>query len=66
MARPPFGGMQISFRGCHETMEDVFGLGNLTPSEMTALLWRFIKREQLVVDRERRSGLTGRVESEAP
>ena len=46
--RQPFGGMQISFQGRAETMEDVFGAKDLTPAEMTALLWRFIKREGLV------------------
>ena len=44
----PFGGMQISFKGRAETMEDVFGPQDLTPAEMTARLWRFIKREGLV------------------
>mgnify|MGYP001557963109 CR=1 FL=1 len=46
--RQPFGGMQISFKGRRETMEDVFGPRDLGPAEMTALLWRFIKRQGLV------------------
>ena len=45
--RQPFGGMQISFQGRTETMEDVFGPRDLSPAEMTALLWRFIKRQGL-------------------
>jgi len=48
MTRPLFGGMQISFDGRAETMEEVFGSGDLTPSEMTARLWEFIRRRGCV------------------
>ena len=51
--KQPFGGMQISFQGRAETMEDVFGGKDLTPAEMTARLWRFIKRQGLVQPKRR-------------
>ncbi len=42
-----FGGYTISFKGRDETLEKVFGSGNLTPSEMTKKLWSFIKSRKL-------------------
>lgn len=47
MAKKAFGGYSISFAGRHETLEEVFGKGNLAPSEMTKKLWAFIKSKKL-------------------
>ncbi|KKW37667.1 MAG: hypothetical protein UY87_C0087G0006 [Candidatus Peribacteria bacterium GW2011_GWC2_54_8] len=47
MARKPFGGYTISFKGVDDSLEDVFGGSGVTPSEMTKKLWAFIKRKGL-------------------
>ncbi len=47
MAKKPFGGYSISFKGRKETMEQVFGSGKLAPSEMTKKLWAFVKGKKL-------------------
>jgi len=45
--KKPFGGYSISFSGRTETLEQVFGGGNVTPSEMTKKIWKFIKAKKL-------------------
>jgi len=45
--RKPFGGYNISFVGCTETLEQVFGKKGVTPSEMTKLLWKYIKKHKI-------------------
>ena len=45
MAKKPFGGYTISFKGCTDSMESVFGSGNIAPSEMTKKLWAYVKRK---------------------
>lgn len=45
--KKPFGGYSISFAGRKETVEQVFGKGNLPPSQMTKKLWKFIKGKKL-------------------
>ena len=45
--RKPFGGYTISFKGCKDTVESVFGSGAITPSEMTKKLWVYVKRKKL-------------------
>jgi len=45
--KKPFGGYAISFAGREETMEDVFGKAKVTPSEMTKMIWKFIKAKRL-------------------
>jgi len=45
--KQPFGGYAISFSGRTETVEDVFGKGNITPSEMTKRIWKFVKAKRL-------------------
>jgi chromatin remodeling complex protein RSC6 len=45
--KKPFGGYSISFSGRTETLEQVFGQGNVTPSEMTKKIWKFIKAKRL-------------------
>ena len=42
-----FGGYSISFKNRDESLEQVFGGGNLAPSEMTKKLWKFIKSKRL-------------------
>ncbi len=45
--KKPFGGYAISFSGRTETVEQVFGSGKVTPSEMTKKIWKFIKAKKL-------------------
>ena len=45
--RKPFGGYNISFANCPETMEQVFGKKALSPSQMTKKIWVFIKKHKL-------------------
>jgi len=45
--RKPFGGYNIKFENCPETMEQVFGIKGLTPSDMTKVLWKYIKKHEL-------------------
>ncbi len=45
--KKPFGGYAISFSGRTETVEEVFGRGAVTPSEMTKKIWKFIKAKKL-------------------
>lgn len=47
MAKKAFGGYKVSFKGRKETMEEVFGSGDLAPSEMTKKIWTFIKAKKL-------------------
>ena len=42
-----FGGYAISFSGRTETVEQVFGRGSITPSEMTKKIWKFVKAKRL-------------------
>ena len=42
-----FGGYSISFKNRDESLEQIFGKGNVTPSEMTKKLWKFIKSKRL-------------------
>ena len=43
----PFGGYNIIFGGCNETLEEVFGRKPVTPSEMTKKLWHYVKKYKL-------------------
>ncbi|MDO8627943.1 MAG: hypothetical protein Q7K42_05745 [Candidatus Diapherotrites archaeon] len=45
--KKPFGGYSISFKGRKETVEEVFGSGAVTPSEMTKKIWAFVKGKKL-------------------
>ena len=42
-----FGGYAINFSGRKETVEQVFGKGPITPSEMTKKIWKFVKAKRL-------------------
>jgi len=46
-SKKPFGGYAISFSGRKETIEEVFGKGKITPSEMTKKIWKFVKAKRL-------------------
>jgi hypothetical protein len=43
----PFGGYHISFKGCKDSMEAVFGSGPIGPSVMTKKIWAYVKRKRL-------------------
>ncbi len=45
--RKPFGGYSISFRGCSDSLESVFGSSPIGPSEMTKKIWAYVKRRKL-------------------
>ncbi len=42
-----FGGYYISFKGCTDTVEDVFGKEDLAPSAMTKKIWEYVKKNKL-------------------
>lgn len=42
-----FGGYTISFKGCADTMEKVFGTTPIGPSEMTKKVWAYVKKNKL-------------------
>ena len=42
-----FGGFVVNFQFCEESLEQVFGTENITPSEMTKKLWKYIKSKNL-------------------
>jgi hypothetical protein len=44
-----FGGYRISFTGCLDRMEDVFGKEKLTPGAMTKKLWAYVKSKGLEI-----------------
>ena len=46
-AKKAFGGYSISFKGCSDSLEKVFGIKRVTPSEMTKALWSYIKRKKI-------------------
>ena len=45
--RKAFGGYAISFKGCKDTVEKVFGSGPIGPSVMTKKIWAYVKRKRL-------------------
>lgn len=47
MAKKPFGGYTVSFKGRKETVEQIFGSAPLAPSQMTKKLWAFVKSKKL-------------------
>jgi len=42
-----FGGYSISFKGCSDSLESVFGSSPIGPSEMTKKIWAYVKRKKL-------------------
>ena len=45
--KPAFGGYSISFKGCDDSLESVFGSGDIAPSEMTKKIWAYVKKNNL-------------------
>jgi hypothetical protein len=46
-AKKAFGGYSISFKGCTDTLESLFGSAPIGPSDMTKKLWAYVKRKKL-------------------
>lgn len=45
----PFGGKTISFKDYADTgLGEVFGTKPISPSQMTALIWKFVKAKGLM------------------
>jgi hypothetical protein len=42
-----FGGYVICFKGCKDSVEKVFGSKPIAPSEMTKLIWKYVKGKKL-------------------
>lgn len=42
-----FGGYSISFKGCKDTAESIFGSAPIGPSVMTKKIWGYVKRKRL-------------------
>jgi hypothetical protein len=42
-----FGGYSISFKGCGDSLESLFGSNPIGPSDMTKKLWSYVKRKKL-------------------
>src|SRR5262245_37206923 len=45
--KPAFGGSAISFEGCTDTLESLYGSAPIGPSEMTKKIWTYVKRRGL-------------------
>lgn len=45
--KKPFGGFNIRFDNCTETMEQVFGRKSISPAMMIKILWKYIKKYRL-------------------
>ena len=46
-AKKPFGGYSICFKGCDDTAESIFGSKPIAPSEMTKLIWAYVKKKKI-------------------
>lgn len=42
-----FGGYAICFKGCKDSLEQIFGSAPIGPSVMTKKLWSYVKRKKL-------------------
>jgi hypothetical protein len=48
MAKKAFGGYKINFKKVASLpISEIFGTGELAPSEMTKKLWNFVKKNKL-------------------
>ncbi len=46
--KPAFGGYSINFKQAKDTtLGEVFGTDDIAPSEMTKLIWKFVKENEL-------------------
>ena len=43
----PFGGYVVSFKGCADRLESLFGSAQMPPSGMTNRLWEYVARHRL-------------------
>ncbi|HPW45193.1 MAG TPA: hypothetical protein PKU96_02340 [bacterium] len=46
-SKKAFGGYTINFKGCNDSVENVFGKTPIAPSAMTKKLWSYVKRKKL-------------------
>ena len=46
-AKKAFGGYSICFKGQTATLEEVFGKGDIAPSEMTKKIWAYVKKHKI-------------------
>ena len=46
-AKKAFGGYSISFKGCKDSLESLFGSTPIGPSVLTKKLWGYVKRKRL-------------------
>jgi len=46
-AKKAFGGYSISFKGCKDSLEALFGSVPIGPAVMTKKLWAYVKRKRL-------------------
>lgn len=42
-----FGGYSISFKGCKDSVEKIFGSKPIGPSVMTKKVWAYVKKNKL-------------------
>ncbi len=49
--KPAFGGYSISFQGCSDSVEALFGSAPIGPAEMTKKIWAYVKRRGLATKR---------------
>jgi len=47
VVKKPFGGYSICFKGCTDTAESIFGSKPIAPSEMTKLIWAYVKKKKI-------------------
>lgn len=48
MARGGLKKLTISFKGCKETLEKVFGAKSIPVTQMTKKIWAYVKRKKLM------------------
>ena len=48
MARGGLRNMKVNFKGCKETLEQVFGASGIPVTQMTKKLWGVIKKKKLL------------------
>ena len=49
--KPAFGGYSISFQGCSDSVEALFGGAPIGPAEMTKKIWAYVTRRGLATKR---------------
>lgn len=46
-SKKAFGGYSICFKGCADSLENVFGSKPIGPSDMTKSIWAYVKKHKL-------------------